>query len=60
MGTKEGPLEKVTEGCRGWEYHVYSCLWRDMQVKTYVDIYEDKLVYTLIDLDIGTVIRSWE
>lgn len=59
-GTLEGPLKPIGLSCHGWEWHVYSCLWSYMKVKTYIDILEDRLVYTLVDMTADSVIRKWD
>lgn len=59
-GFKTGPLEPVDEYSDGFEYHVESFVWDGMRIKTYVDIEETKLVYTVVDLSSGDVVRSYE
>lgn len=59
-GMKEGPQEPVDDGCHGWEWHVFSCVWQWMKIKTFVDIKDDRLIYTVMDAEIDSVIRQFE
>lgn len=59
-GFKTGPLPvSETTNSYGYEYHIESFIWKGMKIKTYLALW-CKLVYTVVDLNDGSVIRQYE
>lgn len=56
-GFRTGPLPVTDERDVGYEYHVESFVWRGMKIKVYLDVFDDRFLYTVVNLKDGSVIR---